>query len=140
MKILPKEFVLTNFTREEGNEVIQNCGLFDNLDCEWNYLIVKTEWFDSANTMRYLNAHYEHLPKLSYKEWKEIVSSKKRFDYTNSREDIFYKVIYPLFSKEFLFGNDLEEFLKLVNETFILNDFQVLHIVEHWKEKENICN
>lgn len=130
MKNLPKEFVLTDFTFNEMNEVLKyhfNYGLRTRLA----HLIIRERDWDVLGG-------YEHLPKLSYKEWKEIVSSKKRFDFTNCREDIFYKIIYPLFPKEFLFGNDLEEFLKLVSETFILNDFQVLHIVEHWKEKENI--
>ena len=30
----------------------------------------------------------------------------KKFDYSNVKEDIFYKVIYPLYPKEFLFGNN----------------------------------
>ena len=102
------------------------------------YLVLLLQWNNHQHGIVDDDDDYQHLPKISYQQWKEIVSSKKRFDYKNSREDIFYKIIYPLFPKEFLFGNDLEEFLKLVNETFILNDIQLEIIVEHWKEKENI--
>ena len=134
MKNLPKEFVLTHFTKEEGTEVLNYYVLRDRLIFEWKYLVIEENDWDAVDDAD----DYQHLPKISYQQWKEIVSSKKRFDYKNSREDIFYKIIYPIFPKEFLFGNDLEEFLKLVNETFILNDIQLEIIVEHWKEKENI--
>jgi hypothetical protein len=36
--------------------------------------------------------------------------TNKIFDYSKSKEDIFYKVIYPLYAREFLFGNNYEHF------------------------------
>lgn len=62
----------------------------------------------------------------------------KRFDYTKSRVDIFYKVIYPLFAKEFLFGNDYSKFADKVNSAFSLNAIQWQYILKHWEEKEAI--
>ena len=134
MKTLPKEFILTNFAIDEMNEVLKHHFSY-RLRTHWTYLIIRENNWDVFSS---LSNQYSHLPRISYQQWKELVSSEKRFNYTNSREDIFYKIIYPLFPKEFLFGNDLEEFLKLVNETFILNDIQLEIIVEHWKEKEKI--
>ena len=64
----------------------------------------------------------------------------KKFDYSASKEDIFYKVIYPIYAKEFLFGDDLQQFIFLVEANFILNDVQWDHIIEHWEQKENILN
>lgn len=60
------------------------------------------------------------------------------FDYRHIDEDIFYKVIYPLFAKEFLFGNDYLEFTSLLNKHFILNQIQMDAIDKHWNYKENI--
>ena len=34
----------------------------------------------------------------------------KKFDYSKSTKDIFYEIIYPLYSRDFLFGNDYEQF------------------------------
>lgn len=61
---------------------------------------------------------------------------KQRINYTNSKEDIFYKVIYPIFAKEFLFGNRYENFAGKVREYFILNEEQWEYISDHWNEKE----
>ena len=47
--------------------------------------------------------------------------TNKIFDYSKSKEDIFYKVIYPLYAREFLFGNNYEHFAFLVEANFILN-------------------
>ena len=138
MKNLPEEFILTDFTIEQGNEVIEKSGGDGSISCYWKYLIIQmsVQW-DISDSEIYLAQNYQNLPKISYQEWKGLVHGKK-FDYTKSCEDIFYKIIYPLFPKEFLFGTSLEEFLTLVNETFILNDIQVDIITKHWKDKENI--
>lgn len=63
---------------------------------------------------------------------------QRTFDYSNSTEDIFYKVIYPIFAKEFLFGNRYENFAGKVQEYFILNEEQWEYILEHWNEKESL--
>jgi len=62
----------------------------------------------------------------------------KKFDYSESTEDIFYKVIYPMYPTEFLFGNDYEKFAYLVQANFILNPEQWEYILEHWEQKEEI--
>ena len=61
-----------------------------------------------------------------------------KLDYSKSTKDIFYKVIYPLYPNEFLFGNDYEEFSALLQENFILNDIQWDYVLEHWEKKEII--
>ena len=62
----------------------------------------------------------------------------KKFDYSKSTKDIFYEIIYPLYSRDFLFGNDYEQFAFLVGANFILNAGQWEYILEHWEQKESI--
>lgn len=62
----------------------------------------------------------------------------KKFDYSKSKEDIFYKVIYPIYPREFLFGSDYEVFAFMVSANFILNSEQWGYILEHWQQKEQI--
>jgi len=62
----------------------------------------------------------------------------KKFDYSNSKEDIFYKIIYPIYAKAFLFGDNYEAFVFEVSANFILNSEQWEYISEHWEEKEKI--
>jgi len=62
----------------------------------------------------------------------------KIFDYTKSTEDIFYKIIYPVYAKEFLFGDSYENFAMTVAANFKLNSVQWEYILEHWEEKENL--
>ena len=62
----------------------------------------------------------------------------KKFDYSNNKTDIFYSRIYPIYPKEFLFGNDYESFKSLVEANFILNSEQWDYILEHWSAKEDI--
>lgn len=62
----------------------------------------------------------------------------KKFDYSNIKEDIFYKKIYPLYPKEFLFGSNYEQFAFLISANFILNAEQWEYILEHWEQKESI--
>lgn len=62
----------------------------------------------------------------------------KKFDYSNSMEDIFYKIIYPIYSRDFLFGNNYEQFAFLISANFILNATQWEYILEHWELKEQI--
>jgi len=62
----------------------------------------------------------------------------KKFDYSKSTEDIFYKIIYPIYAREFLFFDDYENFTLLVSANFILNDKQWEYILSHWERKESI--
>jgi len=62
----------------------------------------------------------------------------KKFDYSKSKEDIFYKILYPIYAKEFLFGSNYENFAFTVSANFILNAEQWEYILEHWELKETI--
>lgn len=62
----------------------------------------------------------------------------KKFDYSEIKEDVFYKHIYPIYAKEFLFGSNYEQFAFLVSANFILNPQQWEYILEHWELKESI--
>lgn len=62
---------------------------------------------------------------------------KTKFDFTKSKEDIFFKIIYPLYAKEFIFGKNYENFALIVSVNFILNTEQWDYILEHWEKKEN---
>jgi hypothetical protein len=61
-----------------------------------------------------------------------------KFDYSKSKEDIFFKVLYPLYANAFMFGSDYENFAFLISSNFILNPQQWEYILEHWEEKEKI--
>ncbi len=62
----------------------------------------------------------------------------KKFDYSKSTEDIFYKIIYPIYAKEFLYGGNYEQFAFTVSANFILNAAQWELILKHWEQKEEI--
>jgi hypothetical protein len=62
----------------------------------------------------------------------------KKFDYSKSKSDIFYKIIYPLYAKEFLYGNCYADFALTVSANFILNAEQWDYILEYWELKESI--
>ena len=62
----------------------------------------------------------------------------KKFDYSKSKEDIFYKILYPIYAKEFLYGSNYEDFAFTISANFILNSEQWEYILEHWEQKENI--
>jgi len=60
------------------------------------------------------------------------------FNYLTSKEDIFYKVIYPVLCKEFLYGDNLNQFMDLVQNIFVINKEQIEYIKEHWELKQSI--
>ncbi len=60
-----------------------------------------------------------------------------KFNYTESKQDIFYQIIYPLCAKEFMYGSSYENFAFSVSANFILNDEQWAYILEHWEQKES---
>jgi len=62
----------------------------------------------------------------------------KKIDYSKSTEDIFYKILYPIYAREFLFGDDYESFALTISANFILNSKQWDCILKHWEEKETI--
>jgi hypothetical protein len=64
----------------------------------------------------------------------------KKFDYSKSKVDIFYSILYPLYAKEFLFGDNYEKFALTISANFILNSEQWEYILEHWELKESILS
>ena len=60
-----------------------------------------------------------------------------KFDYLNVKEDIFFKILYPLFAHEFMFGNSYEKFAFIISCNFTLNEEQWEYILEHWEAKES---
>ena len=67
-----------------------------------------------------------------------LIMKITKFDYTKSNEDIFYKILYPIYAREFLFGKNYEDFAFTISANFILNEQQWEYILEHWEQKENI--
>jgi len=63
---------------------------------------------------------------------------KKKIDLTHLEDAIFYKHIYPVYPKEFLFSNEYEWFADKVSESFLLNERQWQNILEEWELKETI--
>ena len=51
---------------------------------------------------------------------------------------IFYKYIYPVLAKEFLFGNNYEIFANSVSELFDLDEDQWDEVLDEWETKETI--
>jgi hypothetical protein len=63
-----------------------------------------------------------------------------KFDYRGCKEDIFYKILYPIYAREFLFGDNYEHFALTVSANFILSEYQWQCILEHWELKEGILS
>lgn len=51
---------------------------------------------------------------------------------------VVYDYIYPVFTKEFLFMNNYEQFAEMVKGHFILNPDQWEALLEAWELKEEI--
>mgnify|MGYP001370492346 CR=1 FL=1 len=62
----------------------------------------------------------------------------KKFDLSKIKGDVFYKYIYPIYSKSFLFGDNYEDFAFLVSANFILSTGQWDEILKEWEFKESI--
>ena len=58
----------------------------------------------------------------------------------NLQKDFFHEEIYPIFKKDFLLGNNYEEFAKKVSEKFTLNSEQWGNVLECWEQKEDILS
>lgn len=62
-----------------------------------------------------------------------------KIDLTKNKEDIFYKYVYPLTAKKFLFGClKYEDFANYVYSMFILSPEQWAEVLKCWEEKETI--
>lgn len=66
------------------------------------------------------------------------VMKVRKFNYSKIKEDIFYKIIYPIYAIEFLVGNNYDHFVNIVSANFILSPIQWEYILKHWEQKENI--
>jgi len=51
----------------------------------------------------------------------ENIMTIKKFDYSKSKEDIFYKILYPIYAKEFRFGTNYKHCALTISANFILN-------------------
>jgi hypothetical protein len=52
--------------------------------------------------------------------------------------EIFYKYLYPIFAKEFLFRSNYENFANLIQDKFDLTLEQWEAVLQAWEEKESI--
>lgn len=48
--------------------------------------------------------------------------------------------LYPIYAREFLFGNDYEEFALLIQKDFDLTTDQWMAVLEEWEFKEMILS
>lgn len=63
---------------------------------------------------------------------------KQKLNLSAIKQDVFYKYIYPVFPKEFLFGNNYPMYAEFVNACFILSPEQWDEVLEEWENKEKI--
>jgi len=63
---------------------------------------------------------------------------RDKINLTKLGDGVFYKYIYPVYPKEFLFGIDYETYATIVSEEFILNERQWDNILIEWEIKEAI--
>lgn len=61
-----------------------------------------------------------------------------KIDLSRTSGEVFYKYIYPLFAKEFLFGSNYVQFAEMIEEKFILNETQWEYILSEWEQKESV--
>lgn len=61
-----------------------------------------------------------------------------KINYSKIKSDIFYQHIYPLYAKEFLFGQDLEVFMFLLEANFMFSDYQKECIKKYWNSKTEL--
>ena len=65
---------------------------------------------------------------------------RQKADLTKIGANVFYKYIYPTFPKEFLLGDNYEDFAQIVSGHFILNEKQWAGVLAEWEIKEHILN
>ncbi|MDA3780313.1 MAG: hypothetical protein PF487_08890 [Bacteroidales bacterium] len=53
---------------------------------------------------------------------------------------LFYGYLYPLYAREFLFGDDRNKFIELIDMDFDLTPNQWNAVLIAWDEKEYILN
>ena len=65
---------------------------------------------------------------------------KKKADLTKMGAGVFYKYIYPVVARDFLLGDDYEEFAQLVSVWFVLTPEQWQTVLYEWELKEQILS
>ena len=63
---------------------------------------------------------------------------RRKIDLSKIGANVFYKFIYPMFARDFLFGTDYDEFAHIVSGHFILNEKQWSAVLAEWEVKEQI--
>lgn len=58
-----------------------------------------------------------------------------RIDLSKVSGEVFYKYIYPMYPREFLYGS-YEAYATMVQSLFILNSTQWEYILEEWESKQ----
>jgi len=62
-----------------------------------------------------------------------------KIDLSEIKEDVFYKWIYPVFARDFLFGAMYyEDFANMVGNRFILSVEQWSEVLDEWEFKERL--
>ncbi len=69
------------------------------------------------------------------KTYKETAT---KVDLSNVPGEVFYKHIYPMTAKEFLFGAKYEEYAKFIGAKFILHPDQWEEVLMQWERKEGM--
>lgn len=67
-------------------------------------------------------------------KFKIMATIRKKINIHPSK--LFYTYLYPLYAREFLFGNDRNEFLNLIDLDFDLTPSQWNAVIDAWEEKE----
>lgn len=61
-----------------------------------------------------------------------------RVDLSNVPGEVFYKYIYPMSAREFLFGVKYDEYAKFIGAKFILHPEQWEEVLMQWEFKEDM--
>lgn len=61
-------------------------------------------------------------------------------DLTTFTQPIFYPLIYPILSQEFLAGESYSKFADLVYDRFKLTEKQWTEVLQEWENKEEILS
>lgn len=69
------------------------------------------------------------------KTYKETAT---KVDLSNVPGEVFYKYIYPMSAKEFLFGVRYEEYAEFIGAKFILHPEQWEDVLMQWEFKEGM--
>ncbi len=69
---------------------------------------------------------------------RQIEFKAKKVDLSNVPGEVFYKYIYPMSAREFLFGVRYEEYAEFIGAKFILHPEQWEEVLMQWEFKEGM--